>query len=452
VSAMPHKNIARKDWIVGPGRALTGRLRVPGDKSVSHRAIMLASLAEGVSRIDGFLEGEDTRATAAVFERLGVRIDAPSPQSRIVHGVGLRGLRGSDAPLDCGNAGTGMRLLAGVLAGQAFDSTLFGDASLSKRPMRRVIDPLALMGARIESEAGGLPPLRIRGGCALRGIEYTLPVASAQVKSALLLAGLYAEGDTLVREPHPTRDYTERMLSAFGWPIEFEPGYARLRGGAGTRHALRATDVHVPADFSSAAFFLVAASVIPGSELILEAVGMNPRRTGLLHALRAMGADIEERHARKAGGEAVADLHVRAAPLRGIAVPEAIVPDMIDEFPALFVAAACAEGATTITGAAELRVKESDRLASMSAALRALGIQVEETADGATIHGGVFAIDADRPVSIDSHGDHRIAMAAAIAGQRCAREFAIADIANVATSFPGFDTLAREAGFALREA
>lgn len=442
----------RKDWIVGAGTPLTGRIRVPGDKSVSHRAIMLASLAEGVSRIDGFLEGEDTRATAAVFQRLGVTIEAPSPQSRIVHGVGLHGLRASADALDCGNAGTGMRLLAGVLAGQAFDSTLVGDDSLSKRPMRRVIDPLSRMGAAIDSEDGGLPPLRIRGGRTLQGIDYTLPVASAQVKSALLLAGLYAAGDTVVREPHPTRDYTERMLSAFGWPIDFEPGVARVRGGAGNAHALRATDVHVPADFSSAAFFLVAASVIPGSDLVLEAVGMNPRRTGLLQALRAMGADIVETDARSAGGEAVADLHVRAAPLRGIAVPEAIVPDMIDEFPALFVAAACAEGETRITGAAELRVKESDRLATMSAALRALGIRVDESDDGAIIRGGAFALDPSSPVLIDSHGDHRIAMASAIAGQRCPGEFTIGDIANVATSFPGFDALARGVGFALREA
>lgn len=449
----------RKDWIVGPGRPLTGRLRVPGDKSVSHRAIMLASLAEGVSRIDGFLEGEDTRATAAVFQRLGVRIEAPSPQSRIVHGVGLHGLRASEDALDCGNAGTGMRLLAGVLAGQAFDSTLVGDASLSKRPMRRVIDPLSKMGATIDSEDGGLPPLRIRGGRALHGIDYTLPVASAQVKSALLLAGLYAEGDTVVYEPHPTRDYTERMLTAFGWPIEFEPGVARVRGGAGNAHALRATDVHVPADFSSAAFFLVAASVIPGSDLTLEAVGMNPRRTGLLHALRMMGADIEEANATKAGGEAVADLRVRAAPLRGIEVPTEIVPDMIDEFPALFVAVACAEGETRISGAAELRVKESDRLAAMSAALRALGVRVDEVEDGATIHGRgpgdtgpAFAVDPATPVVIDSLGDHRIAMASAIAGQLCDADFAIGDIANVATSFPGFDDLARSAGFSLQDA
>ena len=441
-----------QDWIVGAGAPLRGRIRVPGDKSVSHRAIMLASLAQGVSRIDGFLEGEDTRATAAVFQQLGVTIEAPSPQSRIVHGVGLHGLRASADALDCGNAGTGMRLLAGVLAGQAFDSTLIGDASLSKRPMRRVIDPLAMMGATVESEAGGLPPLRIHGGSALKGIDYTLPVASAQVKSALLFAALYADGETIVREPHPTRDYTERMLSAFGWPIEFSPGLARVRGGADGQHALRATDVSVPADFSSAAFFLVAASVIPGSDLTLEAVGMNPRRTGLLLALRAMGAEIVETNTRNQGGETVADLRVRAAPLQGIEVPAEIVPDMIDEFPALFVAAACASGQTRISGAAELRVKESDRLATMSSALRALGIRVDESDDGAVIHGGRFAVDAGTPVVIDSHGDHRIAMAAAIAGQCCDGEFVIGDIANVATSFPGFDGLACRLGFSLQNA
>ena len=246
---------------------------------------MLAALADGTSTIDGFLEGEDTRATAAIFSKLGVRIETPSPSRRIVHGVGVDGLRAPGAPLDCGNAGTGMRLLSGLLAAQAFDSMLVGDESLSRRPMRRVIDPLSRMGARIESETGGLPPLRIRGGQAIRGMDYTLQVASAQVKSAVLLAGLYAEGETVVREPHPTRDYTERMLTAFGVDIEFSPGHARLRGG----QRLRATDIAVPADFSSAAFFIVAACIVPGSELRLRAVGLNPRRTGLLVALRGDG-------------------------------------------------------------------------------------------------------------------------------------------------------------------
>ncbi|MFZ5663325.1 MAG: 3-phosphoshikimate 1-carboxyvinyltransferase [Pseudomonadota bacterium] len=427
-------------WIARPGAPLRGRLRVPGDKSVSHRAIMLGALAEGVTRVRGFLEGEDTRATARVFERLGVRIETPDASERIVRGVGLRGLRPPAAPLDCGNAGTGMRLLAGVLAAQPFDSVLIGDASLSRRPMGRVIDPLSRMGALIEAEPGGLPPLRIRGGRALRGIDYATPVASAQVKSALLLAGLYAQGETVVREPHPTRDYTERMLAAFGWPIEFAPGFARIAGG----HRLRATEVDVPADFSSAAFFLVAGSVIPGSDLTLEAVGMNPRRTGLLDVLRAMGADIEETNRREQGGEPVADLVVRHAPLHGIEVPVDRVPDMIDEFPALFVAAACAEGVTVVRGAAELRVKESDRIAVMAEGLRALGCEVEEAPDGARIVGTPL-----RGGAVHSRGDHRIAMSFAIAAQRAAAPVRIDDVDNVATSFPGFDELARRAGLAL---
>ncbi|MFN8900804.1 MAG: 3-phosphoshikimate 1-carboxyvinyltransferase, partial [Lysobacteraceae bacterium] len=311
-------------WIAAAGRPLTGRLRVPGDKSVSHRSVMLGALAEGVTRITGFLEGEDTIATAAILQRLGVRIEASGEGERIVLGVGLQGLRPAKGPLDCGNAGTGMRLLAGLLAGQAFESVLVGDASLSKRPMRRVIDPLARMGARIDSD-GGLPPLRIHAKNVLQGIDYECPVASAQVKSAILLAGLYASGPTTVREPHPTRDYTERMLSAFGADIDFAPGVATLRPG----RALRATSVDVPADFSSAAFGLVAASVLPGSHLVLERVGVNPRRTGLLEALRLMGADLTVRPAGEQGGEPVADIEVRAARLRGAAIPEALVPDMI---------------------------------------------------------------------------------------------------------------------------
>jgi len=430
---------ARQDWSAARGAALHGELTVPGDKSVSHRAIMFGALAEGVTRIEGFLEGEDTRATAAIFARMGVRIEAPSDGVRIVHGVGLHGLQPPDGPLDCGNAGTAMRLLAGLLAGQRFDSVLVGDESLSKRPMRRVIEPLQAMGAVIESE-DGRAPLRIRGGQALRGIDYTLPVASAQLKSALLLAGLYAQDETHVREPHPTRDYSERMLAAFGATCAFVPGEAALLGG----FPLQARDVSVPADFSSAAFFIVAASIVPGSELLLRRVGMNPRRTGLLHVLRAMGADIVEEHPDEQGGEPVADLRVRHAPLHGIEVPVEHVPDMIDEFPALFVAAACAQGATVVRGAAELRVKESDRIATMATGLRALGIRVDETADGATIHGGTLGGGA-----IEAHGDHRIAMAFAVAAQCAQGEVRIGDVANVATSFPGFDALARGAGMRL---
>ena len=426
-------------FVTGAASPLRGRVRVPGDKSVSHRAILFASLADGTSRIRGFLEGEDTLATAAVFRALGVRIEAPGEGERVVHGVGIDGLRGCDAPLDCGNAGTAMRLLAGLLCAQRFDSTLIGDASLSKRPMRRVIEPLQRMGAHIAS-SDGLPPLCIRGGQTLRGIDYTLPVASAQVKSALLLAGLYAAGETVVREPHPTRDYTETMLRQFGVAIDFAPGHVRLRGG----QRLVASDVEVPADFSSAAFFLVAASIVPGSDLRLEAVGMNPRRTGLLATLRDMGADIAIEREAVLGGETVADLRVRHASLRGIEVPIERVPDMIDEFPALFVAAVAAEGATVIRGAAELRVKESDRLATMSTALRTLGARIDETADGATIHGGAL-----HGGHVHAHGDHRIAMASAIAGQIASKPVTIDDCDNVATSFPGFVELATAIGFDL---
>ena len=423
--------------MVSAGRALQGQVEIPGDKSVSHRAVMFAALADGVSRIDGFLEGEDTRATATIFSQMGVRIETPSSSQRIVHGVGVDGLRAPPVQLDCGNAGTGMRLLAGLLSAQTFNTVLVGDESLSRRPMRRVIEPLALMGARIASEAGGVPPLRIQGQ-QLHGMDYTLEVASAQVKSAILLAALYARGETVVREPHPTRDYTERMLAAFGVKIEFSPGHARLRGG----QRLRATDIAVPADFSSAAFFLVAASIVPGSELRLQAVGLNPRRTGLLVALRAMGADISEENRSEHGGEPVADLVVRYAPLHGIEVPVDIVPDMIDEFPALFVAAAAAQGQTVVRGAAELRVKESDRLASMAAGLRTLGIRVDETADGATLHGGQL-----RGGLVQSQGDHRIAMAFSVAAQLATGPVEVADVANVATSFPGYDALARGVGF-----
>ncbi len=427
------------DWISAPAGPLRGEIRVPGDKSISHRAIMFASLAEGSSRITGFLEGEDTRATARAFAQMGVRIEAPRPSERIVHGVGLHGLHAPDDEIDCGNAGTGMRLLTGLLAGQAFDSTLIGDESLSKRPMRRVIDPLTRMGAKIESN-DGMPPLRICGKQTLRGIEYDLPVASAQVKSAILLAGLYAKGEATVREPHPTRDYTESMLRAFGWPIEFGAGWAKLSGG----HSLRATDVAVPSDFSSAAFFIVAATLVAGSEIVLRDVGMNPRRTGLLAALRAMGADIRESNPRFQGGEPVADLIVRHAPLHGIDVPVEIVPDMIDEFPILFVAAASAKGTTRIRGAAELRVKESDRIAVMAKGLRALGIRIEETPDGAIIEGGQFSGG-----EVDSAGDHRCAMSFAVAGTLASDAARIADCANVATSFPGFVELARASGFFL---
>lgn len=428
------------DWISEPGSPLRGSVSVPGDKSVSHRALMLAAIADGRSHIRGFLEGEDTRATAGALAQLGVLIETPSAGERIVHGVGLNGLRDATSVLDCGNAGTGMRLLTGLLAGQTFNSTLVGDASLSKRPMRRVTDPLTAMGAAITTR-DGMPPLEIHGGHGLRGIRYELPVASAQVKSALLLAGLYAKGETEIIEPHPTRDYTERMLSAFGWPIHFSPGHARLEGG----RALRATDVDVPADFSSAAFFMVAASIVPDSDLRLYAVGLNPRRTGLLHALRLMGADISVESEQENGGEPVGDLLIRHAPLRGIELPEALVPDMIDELPVLFVAAALARGRTVIRGAAELRVKESDRIATMATGLRALGVAIKETPDGAIIDGG--SIGSGR---VQTYLDHRIAMSFAVAGLVSEGAVRIEDCGHVATSFPGVLELANGCGFALR--
>ncbi len=374
----------RQDWIAMPGTPLHGTLDIPGDKSVSHRAIMLAALADGISRIEGFLEGEDTRATAAVFTRLGVQIEAPADGVRVVHGVGIDGLRAPDGPLDCGNAGTAMRLLAGLLAGQGFTSTLVGDASLSRRPMDRVIAPLSAMGASIGSAEGGTPPLIIQANKVLQSIDFENKIASAQVKSAILLAGLYARGETCVREPRPTRDYTERMLAAFGYPIHYTSGHARLEGG----HRLRACDVRVPADFSSAAFLIVAATIVPGSVLHLRRVGVNPRRVGLLAVLRAMGADITESASGEEGGEPVSDLTIRHAALHGIDVPREHVADMIDEFPALCIAAACASGVTVISGAQELRVKESDRIAAMAHGLRTLGLRVDEAPDGATIHGG----------------------------------------------------------------
>jgi len=426
-------------WTSRSGGPISGELVVPGDKSVSHRALMFGALAEGTTHIRGFLEGEDTRATAAILGKLGVRFETPAPGERVVHGVGLHGLRGSSEPLDCGNAGTGMRLLAGLLAGQGFDSTLVGDASLSARPMRRVTDPLGEMGAQIDTN-DGKPPLRIHGGRKLKGMTYKSPVASAQIKSALLLAGLYAEGETEVIEPHATRDYTESMLKAFGWPIEYSPGRAKVSGG----HVLRAVDVDVPADFSSAAFFIVAACIVPGSHLRLKGVGLNPRRTGLLAALELMGADIAVENERESGGEVIADLVVRHRPLHGVALPLDIVPDMIDEFPALFVAAACAEGMTTIRGAAELRVKESDRIATMANGLKACGVLIDELPDGAMIRGGTIGGG-----TVDSHGDHRIAMSFAIAGLVATAPITIGDCANVATSFPGFIELANGVGFNL---
>ena len=423
-------------FVCNPGGRLGGSLRVPGDKSISHRSVILASIANGRSRITGFLSGEDSLNTIRAFRAMGVEIERDG-DSVEVEGVGLHGLRAPKGDLDMGNSGTAMRLLLGLLAGQSFDARLIGDRSLSQRPMGRVIDPLTEMGAVIDSEPGGRAPLRVTGGQHLRAIDYDMPVASAQVKSCLLLAGLYAEGETRVREPAPTRDHSERMLRAFGCEVEVREAEIRLRGG----QSLTACDVDVPADISSAAFFLVAATIAPGSEIELRHVGINPTRTGVIEILRLMGADIELANRREIGGEPVADLRVRSAALRGIDIPEALVPLAIDEFPVLFVAAACAEGVTRLGGAEELRVKESDRIQVMADGLTALGVVAEPTPDGIVIRGG--KIGGGR---VDSHGDHRIAMAFSVASLRASATIEIDDCANVKTSFPGFTELARAAG------
>ena len=420
-----------------PGGTLTGEARVPGDKSISHRSIMLGALADGVTRVTGFLEGEDALATVAAFRAMGVQIEGPEDGRVTIHGVGLKGLRAPSAPLDLGNSGTSIRLLSGLLAGQDFASELTGDVSLCGRPMGRVIDPLQLMGAHIDSAEGGRPPLRIHGGDKLKAVHYDLPMASAQVKSCVLLAGLYADGRTSVTEPAPTRDHTERMLRGFGYPVANDNGVISLVGGG----SLQATDIDVPADISSTAFFLVAASIAPGSDVLLTHVGINPTRTGVINILRLMGGDITVKNEREVGGEPVADIRVRYAPLRGIEIPQDQVPLAIDEFPALFIAAACAEGRTVLRGAGELRVKESDRIASMAEGLATLGVVNEVRDDGIVIEGGPMGGGVIR-----TFHDHRIAMAFAIAALRADSEIRVLDCDHVATSFPGFDALARGLG------
>jgi 3-phosphoshikimate 1-carboxyvinyltransferase len=420
------------------GEGLRGGLLVPGDKSISHRAVMLGAIAEGDTRISGFLEGADALATLAAFRRMGVEIDGPIDGGVLIHGVGVRGLKAPDAPLDMGNSGTSMRLLAGLLSGQSFPATLVGDRSLSRRPMDRVTAPLALMGARVSASEGGTAPLAIEPSPGLAGIDYPMPVASAQVKSSLLLAGLYAQGETCVTEPAPTRDHTERMLTAFGYSVR-RTGPRRVCVSGGGR--LAGTRIKIPADISSAAFFLVGASIAPGSDLTLERVGINPTRVGVINILRAMGADIELFDKRTLGGEPVADIRVRYAPLKGIRIPEAQVPLAIDELPAVFVAAACAQGETLLSGAEELRVKESDRIQTMADGLATLGIQVDPRSDGIHIVGGRLGSG-----SVNSHGDHRIAMSFAIAGLRASGPIEIRDCANVETSFPDFPRLAAMVG------
>ncbi len=426
-----------KQLKINPGGKLNGTIRIPGDKSMSHRSVILGALAEGTTHVSGLLEGEDVLATIAAFRAMGVNIDGPDEGRLVIRGMGLHGLRQPQHDLDMGNSGTAMRLLAGLLSGQSFSSCLVGDKSLSSRPMRRVVDPLTEMGAQISTAEGGTPPLQINPSSGLSAIDYQMPMASAQVKSCLLLAGLYAEGKTCVTEPAPTRDHTERMLRGFGYPVTSDGSRICLEPG----FRLTATDMVVPGDISSAAFFIVGASIAPDSRIEIKNVGINPTRTGILFILKQMGADIELKNERTVGGEPVADLLIQSAPLRGINIDEEHVPLAIDEFPAILIAAAVASGETILSGAEELRVKESDRIAVMARGLSNIGVDVTETTDGMCVQGG--RILGGR---VDSHGDHRIAMAFAMAGLKSNAEIVIDDCDNVATSFPDFQSLAASCG------
>jgi len=431
-------------FIAKPAVGLSGSIRVPGDKSISHRSVMFGSLAEGMTQVTGFLEGGDSLGTLQAFRDMGVKIEGPVDGKVTVHGVGLRGLRKPAKEIDLGNSGTSMRLMAGILSGQSFDTKMIGDSSLSKRPMKRVITPLEKMGAKIDSHEGR-PPLLIHGGQQLKAIHYDMPMASAQVKSCVLLAGLYAEGETSVTEPEVTRDHTERMLRGFGYDVQSvteASGKTKvsLKGGG----KLFACKIDVPADISSAAFFLVAASITPGSDITLTHVGVNPTRTGVIDILKLMGANLELLNQREVGGEPVADIRVRYAELHGINIPAPLVPLAIDEFPVLFIAAACAKGLTVLTGAEELRVKESDRIQVMADGLATLGISATPMPDGIIIEGGKMGSG-----TVESHDDHRISMSFSVASLRASGLIRINNCNNVATSFPNFVELAKKVGFDL---
>ncbi|SMF36742.1 3-phosphoshikimate 1-carboxyvinyltransferase [Alteromonadaceae bacterium Bs31] len=439
-SSMQNTESKNVVYTVQPGGSVQGTIRVPGDKSISHRSIMLGSLAEGTTRVKGFLEGEDALATLQAFRDMGVVIEGPDEGNVTVHGVGMQGLQAPSGPLYMGNSGTSMRLLSGILAGQQFESELTGDVSLSKRPMNRVANPLREMGAQIDTAEEGRPPLRIKAGGGLKAIDYTLPMASAQVKSCLLLAGLFADGETRVTEPAPTRDHTERMLQGFGYQVNRNGSQVSLTSGG----KLFACDIEIPADISSATFFMVAAAIAPGSDVTLTHVGINPTRIGVINILQLMGSNLTLSNKREVGGEPVADIRVQYAPLKGIKIPEEQVPLGIDEFPALLIAAACAEGKTVLSGAEELRVKETDRIQAMADGLVALGIACETRADGIIVTGGQLTGG-----SVESFHDHRIAMAFTIAALRANGTITVNNCANVATSFPNFVELAQKAGISL---
>ena len=421
---------------------LKGSIKVPGDKSISHRSIMLGSIAEGVTRVSGFLEGEDSLATLNAFRDMGVQIER-NGSNVVIHGVGMRGLKEPKNPLNLGNSGTSIRLMSGLLSAQNFDSKLCGDESLSTRPMGRVINPLREMGADIFGD-DSRPPLTIKGGSKLSGIEYTLPVASAQIKSCLLLAGLYGEGITTVIENGISRDHTERMLRGFGYDVISSNNRISLLGGG----SLKGCDIEVPSDISSAAFFMVAGCISKNSSITLNSVNINPTRTGVIDILKLMGGNIELLNQRLQAGELIADIKVSSSNLKGIEIPENLVPLAIDEFPVLFIAASCADGETVLTGAKELRVKESDRIQVMADGLTSLGIENHVLEDGIRILGGEFTRQAS---SIKSHHDHRISMAFAIASVRSKFDIEIEGVDNVKTSFPNFEVLANSIGMSIKQ-
>ena len=448
---MEKNKVTQKFTILPQQHRFEGTFTVPGDKSVSHRSIMFGALAEGTTHVTGFLEGEDALATLQAFKDMGVEIEGPHNGEVTIHGVGMHGLKAPTKELYMGNSGTSMRLLSGILAAQKFDSVMTGDASLSKRPMERIAKPLRAMNAQIQTTGEkGTPPVSITGNQPLQGIDYELPMASAQVKSGVLLAGLWAAGTTSVVEPEPTRDHTERMLRAFGYDVKTEGNKISLVGGG----KLVGTNIQVPSDISSSAFFMVGAAICENSDVTLEAVGINPTRTGVIEILKQMGADIQVLNERIAGGEPIADIRIRGTrTLKGIHIPEDQVPLAIDEFPALFVAASCAEGQTVLTGAAELRVKESDRIQVMADGLQAMGIDCTPTADGIVIEGKGKAGDWSpifKGAEIESHHDHRIAMNFSIAGLRASEAITICGTETVATSFPTFTQLANEAGLTIQ--
>lgn len=426
---------------VTPGPSLKGTISVPGDKSITHRAIILASLGEGISTIAAYCRGEDCLNTMRAFRELGIRIDE-TPERLTVHGKGLRGLSEPDLPIDCGNSGTGIRLLAGLLAGQDFFTVLTGDESIRRRPMGRVVKPLREMGAAIAGRKGGeLAPLAITGK-QLRGTTYVSPVPSAQVKSALLLAGLFAEGATRIQEPRLSRDHTERMFESFGVPLLREGDTLILQGRPSVGWAGR--EMVVPGDFSSAAFFIVGATIVPDSDVTITNVGFNRTRIGLLEVLKSMGADIQVLRQWEEAGEPVADLRVKSAPLTGVTIGADLIPQTIDEFPILCVAASVAEGETVISGAEELRVKESDRIATMAAELRAMGARIIEKPDGMVVQGLGANGENGRLKAVgtaQSHGDHRVAMSLAIAGLTAESDTTIAESGCIETSFPNFESL-----------